>query len=89
VQRAKPGPHTLVIEVEVDTLEQLDEALNEAVDVILLDNFSVEMLRRAVTRTRAGFARSLGGVTLESVHAIAQPEWILSARRADAFSAGD
>jgi nicotinate-nucleotide pyrophosphorylase (carboxylating) len=74
VQRAKTqAPHTLRIEVEVDTLEQLDEALHAAVDVILLDNFSVEMLRRAVTRTRGrALLEASGGVTLESVHAIAQ-----------------
>jgi len=74
VQRAKTqAPHTLRIEVEVDTLEQLDEALHAAVDVILLDNFSVEMLHRAVTRTRGrALLEASGGVTLESVHAIAQ-----------------
>jgi nicotinate-nucleotide pyrophosphorylase (carboxylating) len=40
--------HMVKVEVEVDTLEQLDEALRCAVDAVLLDNMSPEDLRRAV-----------------------------------------
>lgn len=40
--------HLVKIEVEVDTLEQIDEALGVGVDALLLDNMSVEQLRQAV-----------------------------------------
>jgi nicotinate-nucleotide pyrophosphorylase (carboxylating) len=49
VTRARAGVgHLVKIEVEVDTLEQLEEALRIGVDAVLLDNMSVPTLRRAV-----------------------------------------
>ena len=49
VTRARAGVgHLVKIEVEVDTLEQLEEALRVGVDAVLLDNMSVPTLRRAV-----------------------------------------
>jgi nicotinate-nucleotide pyrophosphorylase (carboxylating) len=65
--------HMMKISVEVDTLDQLDEALPLEPDVILLDNFSLDGLRAAVARI-AGRARieASGGVTLSNVRAIAQ-----------------
>ena len=49
VERAKAGVgHLVKIELEVDTLEQLEEALLLGVDAVLLDNMSPEMLTRAV-----------------------------------------
>jgi len=55
----------LSVEVEVDTLQQLDEALDAGAELILLDNFSIEDLREAVVRT-AGRAQleASGGLTL-------------------------
>jgi nicotinate-nucleotide pyrophosphorylase (carboxylating) len=47
--RASIG-HLVKIEVEVDTLEQLDEALHHKPDAVLLDNMGPEMLREAVAR---------------------------------------
>lgn len=44
-------PHTLKIEVEVETLEQLDEALAAKADIIMLDNMPLEVMREAVHRT--------------------------------------
>ncbi len=69
--RAVAG-HLTPIEVEVDTLEQLDIALAFAPDVIMLDNFTLDDLRAAVIRT-AGRVKleASGGVTLETVRAIA------------------
>jgi nicotinate-nucleotide pyrophosphorylase (carboxylating) len=54
------------VEVEVDTLEQLDEALGAGAEIILLDNMNSELMRRAVEMT-AGRARleASGGMTLE------------------------
>jgi nicotinate-nucleotide pyrophosphorylase (carboxylating) len=61
------------IEVEVDTLEQLDEALEAGVTAILLDNMGPDRVREAVARV-AGRAviEVSGGVTLESVRAFAE-----------------
>lgn len=61
------------VEVEVDTLEQLDEALAAGAEVVLLDNMSPAMLREAVTRT-AGRAllEASGGITLATVREIAE-----------------
>ena len=49
IERARAGVgHLVKIEVEVDTLAQLDEALGLRVDAVLLDNMTLEDLRRAV-----------------------------------------
>jgi nicotinate-nucleotide pyrophosphorylase (carboxylating) len=64
--------HLTPIEVEVDTLEQLEQALPFRPTVIMLDNFSLAELRQAVAMN-AGRVRleASGGVTLETVRAIA------------------
>lgn len=61
------------VEVEVDTLDQLHEALALGFDAVLLDNMSVAVMRQAVeaTRGRAKLEAS-GGVALERVRAIAE-----------------
>jgi nicotinate-nucleotide pyrophosphorylase (carboxylating) len=61
------------IEVEVDTLEQLDEALAAGAEMILLDNMPSELMRRAVEMT-AGRAKleASGGMTLEGAVAAAK-----------------
>ena len=70
--RAAAG-HLTMVEVEVDSLDQLEEALPYAPDVIMLDNFSLADLQEAVRRV-AGRLRleASGGVTLETVRAIAE-----------------
>jgi nicotinate-nucleotide pyrophosphorylase (carboxylating) len=65
--------HMRVIEIEVDTLAQLDEALRGRPDVILLDNFSIEDLRTAVAKRPEGtLFEASGGVSLETVRRIAE-----------------
>jgi nicotinate-nucleotide pyrophosphorylase (carboxylating) len=61
------------IELEVDTLDQLETALALGLDAILLDNMPPEMMKQAVTITR-GRAKleASGGVTPERVRAIAE-----------------
>jgi nicotinate-nucleotide pyrophosphorylase (carboxylating) len=61
------------VEVEVDTLEQLDEALAAGAEMILLDNMSPDLIRHAVERT-AGRAtlEASGGMTLEGAVAAAK-----------------
>jgi nicotinate-nucleotide pyrophosphorylase (carboxylating) len=74
VRRAKAAAgHLMKVEVEIDGLGQLEEALKYGPDVVLLDNFSNDDLAEAVKRT-AGRAvlEASGGVTPETVRAIAE-----------------
>lgn len=67
------SPHTLRIEVEASTLEEVDEALAAGVDAILLDNMTIETIRDAVKRVRGAVQLEVsGGVTLENVRRIAE-----------------
>ncbi len=67
------GPHTLRVEVEVENIAQLREALDAGPDIVLLDNFSPDMLREAVALSSGRvLLEASGGVTLKSVGAIAQ-----------------
>ncbi|EOW6804437.1 carboxylating nicotinate-nucleotide diphosphorylase [Cronobacter muytjensii] len=61
------------VEVEVESLDELDDALNAGADIIMLDNFNVEQMRAAVKRT-AGQARLevSGNVTLETLREFAE-----------------
>ena len=67
---------TMPLEIEVDTLDQLDEALAGNPDIILLDNMSPEKMREAVRRRNAVapgvLLEASGGVTLETVRALAE-----------------
>ena len=64
--------HLTPIEVEVDTLDQFDEALAFAPDVILLDNFTLPDLAEAVRRCQGRVRlEASGGVSLDTVAAIA------------------
>ncbi|EOC1313342.1 carboxylating nicotinate-nucleotide diphosphorylase [Cronobacter turicensis] len=61
------------VEVEVESLEELEAALKAGADIIMLDNFTVDQMREAVKRT-AGQARLevSGNVTLETLREFAQ-----------------
>lgn len=64
--------HTVKIEIEVDTLDQLDDVLAEGSDIILLDNMSTDELKIAVSRTNgAAILEASGNVTIDTVAAIA------------------
>lgn len=70
--RAAAG-HMVKIEVEVDTIEQLDEVLRHKVDAVLLDNMTPDQLRAAVKRVAGRcLTEASGGVNLETVRAIAE-----------------
>jgi nicotinate-nucleotide pyrophosphorylase (carboxylating) len=73
LQAAQREAAGLEVEIEVETLDQLYEALAAGARRVLLDNFPRERLREAVAIT-AGRARleASGGVTLETVRAIAE-----------------
>lgn len=61
------------IEIEVDTLEQIPEAIAAGADFILLDNFEISELKKAVSEygARVKFEAS-GGLTLENARAVAE-----------------
>ncbi|ADL12605.1 carboxylating nicotinate-nucleotide diphosphorylase [Acetohalobium arabaticum] len=74
VEQAKEGvPHTVKIEVEVETLAEVKEALASGVDIIMLDNMPPELMEKAVgliagqTVTEAS-----GGITAETIKEVAQ-----------------
>jgi nicotinate-nucleotide pyrophosphorylase (carboxylating) len=77
VRRAKANaPHTLRVVVEVDTLAQLEEAIEAGAEGILLDNFQVRDMVEAVKRVRDRRPQTVievsGGVTLDRVREIAK-----------------
>jgi len=81
VARAREAaPHTLKIEVEVDTLAQLREALAAGADLALLDNMGPDTLRQAVALAESFYApaarrislEASGGITLETIGEVAE-----------------
>ena len=74
IERVRAGlGHMAKIEVEVDTLAQLEEALALGIDTILLDNMSLDDLRRAVALAKGrAVLEASGNVTLASVRSIAE-----------------
>ena len=69
----KNVPHTIKIEVEVENLEQLEEALQAKADIILLDNMDIEQMEKAVEIT-AGRAllEASGGINEETLVEVAR-----------------
>ena len=67
------APEGVFIQIEVETLEQLEEALAAGAQMILLDNMDLAQMRKAVARS-AGRAEleASGGVDLSKVRAIAE-----------------
>ncbi len=64
--------HMVTVEVEIDSLEQLEDALKEGVDAVLLDNMPMEMLAEAVRLAKGrAITEASGGVTPETARAIA------------------
>ena len=72
-RREFPG---LPVEVEVDSLEQFDQALAVGPDIVLLDNMPIDQMRAAVARRNAVAPQvqleASGGVNLDTVRAIAE-----------------
>jgi len=73
ITRAKESAgHMVKIETEVDTLEQLDEALGAGADVVMLDNMSLDDMATAVCRAGGkALTEASGNVTLERIPKIA------------------
>ncbi|MDH3391958.1 MAG: carboxylating nicotinate-nucleotide diphosphorylase [Desulfobulbaceae bacterium] len=66
-------PHTMKIEVEASSLEEVRECLNSSVDIIMLDNMSTDQMREAV-KLAGGRAilEASGGMSLDNVRAVAE-----------------
>ncbi|KPH96611.1 nicotinate-nucleotide pyrophosphorylase [Pseudoalteromonas porphyrae] len=73
VAQAKLNHPTKPVEVEVESLHELDQAINAGADIIMLDNFSVEQIQQAVvvTNKRAKLEVS-GNMTLETLRTYSQ-----------------
>jgi nicotinate-nucleotide pyrophosphorylase (carboxylating) len=74
IERVRAGTgHMVKIELEVDTLDQLEEALSLGVDCLMLDNMPADDLRRAVAMAKGkAVLEASGNVTLATVRAIAE-----------------
>lgn len=74
VRRARENVgHMVKIEVEVDTLDQLDVALDAGAEAVLLDNMPPATLRDAVARCRGrAITEASGGITADTIRAVAE-----------------
>lgn len=77
VSRARANiPHTMTIEVETESLEQVEEALAAGADIIMLDNMAPDMMKEAVRRIKAKAphvkTEASGNVSLQTVRSIAE-----------------
>jgi nicotinate-nucleotide pyrophosphorylase (carboxylating) len=82
VARLRAGGVKSLVEVEVETLEQVDEALDSKADVLLLDNMTLDQIREAVRRSRGRAKTEIsGGVTVDRIP-------VLAATGADYVSSG-
>lgn len=74
VEKARTAvPHTIAIEVETDTLEQVQECLECGVQIIMLDNMDLAAMREAVSMINGkALVEASGGVNLDTVRGIAE-----------------
>ena len=74
VRRAlQQAPHTLKVEVEVESLEQVPEALEAGAHILLLDNMPIATMCQAVELCRGrAVTEASGGINLETVRAVAE-----------------
>jgi nicotinate-nucleotide pyrophosphorylase (carboxylating) len=74
ISRIRPRvPHTVKIEVEVETLEQLQEALQARADIIMLDNMDVETMKKAVTLVNGqALLEASGGINEATLREVAR-----------------
>lgn len=74
VRRARSAvPHTVRIEVEVENLDQLEDALDAGADIIMLDNMPLHLMREAV-RATAGrvLLEASGGISAAAIREVAE-----------------
>jgi nicotinate-nucleotide pyrophosphorylase (carboxylating) len=72
VKKMRGAGHEMPVEIEAQSLREVDEALAAGADIILLDNMSIDDMRQAVSRTRGRVKTEIsGGVTLERLPELA------------------
>lgn len=65
-------PHTIKIEIEAETLEQVQEALESGADIIMLDNMGIDMMKKAVKFVnKRGLLEASGNISLNNVSEVA------------------
>ena len=77
IERARAyAPHTSRVEIEVTNLAELDEAVRAGADIVMLDNFSIELTRVAVANVKGLVPRPVieasGGITLERIRELSE-----------------
>jgi nicotinate-nucleotide pyrophosphorylase (carboxylating) len=74
IQRAKEYiPHTMKIEIETETLTQVQEALEAGADIIMLDNMDTETMKNAMNMISGrALVEASGGVNLDTIRRIAE-----------------
>ncbi len=69
----KTAPHTIKVEVEVEDLKGMEEAIGAGADVVLLDNMSAGDMKKAVELARGRvLIEASGGITIENIKEIAE-----------------
>jgi nicotinate-nucleotide pyrophosphorylase (carboxylating) len=72
VRKMRGAGHEMPVEIEAQSLREVDEALAAGADIILLDNMSIDDMRQAVSRTRGRAKTEIsGGVTLDRLPELA------------------
>lgn len=73
IEKTRKGiPHTIKIEIETETLEQVQEALESKADIIMLDNMTLEMMGQAVQMINGrAITEASGNVNINTVYDIA------------------
>ena len=73
MERARStAPHTSKIEIEVETLDQVEKALQAKADILLFDNMAVDLMKAAVEKVAGrAITEASGGITLDKVEAVA------------------
>ncbi|HHW21374.1 MAG TPA: carboxylating nicotinate-nucleotide diphosphorylase [Clostridiaceae bacterium] len=74
VKRARANiPHTIKIEVETETMDQIKEALSAGADIIMLDNMSIDAMKEAVDHINGrALTEASGNITIENVKIVAE-----------------
>lgn len=73
IAKAKQGGRGMKVEIEVQNLDQLKQAISGGADIIMLDNMSIDDMKKAVKMVPASIKlEASGGITLENVRAVAE-----------------
>jgi len=71
-EAVRKAPHAVTVEVEVEDLEQLGQALEAGAEIVLLDNMDIELMIQAVALARGrALTEASGGITLDNVREVA------------------